>query len=74
MAYVSKWVLWLMAAMVRCLLEGATLSKFNELALVHKPETMAHYEDIMRDLDYYVFPNQALQVQKGYMRHYMQKL
>jgi hypothetical protein len=42
-------------------LGDTALSKFDKSALVHGPDTMAHYEDIMRDLAYYAFPHQALQ-------------
>jgi hypothetical protein len=48
--------------MVRCLLKGATLSMFDKSALAHGTKTMLHYEDIMSDLAYYVFPLRAIQV------------
>jgi hypothetical protein len=62
--------------MARCRLKGAALStnKFDKSALKHGTKTLLQYEDIMSDLAYYVFPMRAIQVQKHYMQHYMQKL
>ena len=55
------------------MLEGAALSKFDESALLHGPETMAHYDLCMADLAIYVFPIRALQIQKRFMRRNMRK-
>jgi hypothetical protein len=49
---------------VRHLLKGVALRKFDESALAHGIETMLHYEDVMSDLAYCVFPMRAIQVQK----------
>jgi hypothetical protein len=53
--------------MARHLLKAAALSKFDKSALTHGAKNMFHYEDIMSNLAYYVFPMRAIQVQKCYM-------
>jgi hypothetical protein len=49
-------------SMARRLLEGAALSKFDESALVQGAETLLHFEGIMRDITFYVFPTRPLMV------------
>ena len=46
--------------MVRHLMEGAALSKFDESSLQHGAETLIHCKQVMRDITHYVFPMQAL--------------
>ena len=43
-----------MYVMVRRLMEGAALSKFDESALLHGAETLIHYEAVMGDVSHYV--------------------
>ncbi len=49
------------------------LAKFNKSTATHGSETNEHFEQCLQDLTTYVFPKNALKMQKCYMNHYMRK-
>ena len=55
------------------LLEGDALAKFNELATAEGTETNKHFATVMNNVTIHVFPQQALSLQKHYMRRAMRK-
>lgn len=60
-------------AMACRLLQGDALAVFNVHARQLGAETNAHYDAVMQALCKHSFPQQALRVQKRYMRRYMRK-
>ena len=60
-------------ALARCLLKGDALAVFEAAATAHGTETLVNFKKCLQDLTAHVFPEQALQVQKRYMRRYVKK-
>jgi hypothetical protein len=57
----------------RCILEGTALTKFEDATTSRGTEMMEHFEQVLDNKGNYVFPRRALQLEKPYMRRYMQK-
>jgi hypothetical protein len=60
-------------AMTRQILEGSLLAKFEDSTIQRGTETLEHFKEVLKGMGSYVFPRQALQMEKWYMQRYMRK-
>jgi hypothetical protein len=59
--------------MTRRIPEGAALAEFEDATTSRGTEMMEHFGQVLDNMGNYVFPRRALQLEKRYMRRYMQK-
>lgn len=60
-------------AMIRRILDGDALAKFDEKAAEFGTETVANCQVCLNEVTRHVFPQRALQYQRRYMRRYLRK-
>jgi hypothetical protein len=49
------------------ILEGYLLAKFEDSTIQHETKTLEHFTEVLEEMGSYIFPPQALQMEKRYM-------